>query len=994
MASKTSLKDFEPFFGGDQKGAFLVQAMFNGTNYTDRTGLNSGLMIELLRAENYKNFGTVASSVNGQRHGADDVHQDVTDLIITTALFHRSIDQSSTAGTNLGDAINRISSAVTEFLNVNPAATPRTLNSVASQANQDIPTAYGLVAGNYSNGVHLLHLLADRAVWDAQTNGANQNLSGRQDVHGRTQTTAINQVVDCAVVAPVAPGDMNLCWGAVAGQNPDASSALAALEAAGVANARATITNAIQDELRNVLQQIIRSMKAEMLARYPTLGSTPNNPQFNQLSNNNNLGNRSIATVQAFLDPATRSKYLQMIRDLSNAGVPRAIKNVVNTTVAIPHTTLAVADAKAFFDKVYSAWPTMSADIKQFYGQNISIFAKTGSPLVDTNNDQYRKQALAMDWVRLTPSEVDALFRQGRSLTPAELGNLRVNLMKSQLSGNKDVLFGSNLPDVPSGSNVWYTQNNGTYGHVIAPPADFLRRLYSTVYSMAGPIASPFNINITYTNPVLNLQLTNVESVIANRPKGPFNLNIGKFTAAAIRREDDQIENQVQQQTGPVDASLDAYSFLTAYDMVYGQLWTFDTQKGQYYRVDAGNKRVYYDDAAKGDTRTCYASYLGKGSDPNCLRVIQCIADGNSKSLNRCLDVIGDGDLWEVAADDVQKVGPDMVKLVLRKFGVKGYEETDSNGVKYKVPMSYDEWENLVVANFPDDVKNTIKSNNRLKTYIKGLIGVCRSNPNILNRNNPSIVARDNTPDYIRNLNMRKYKIPSVSRKTQYEFFAEQLRNAVQPTSVDAGWFNPITSGSFSNIMFVNPYTTPVPAMLGGGFYAATVPSLISRGTGADAMERQAQILKNGSASMFASLLATITNALADTGIQLHSDDKARLLGVVKKLENYETQLAKMCSVLINIVKIARFYGVSLENVDKDHLRVMKLSDLHTVDDIRDFVRGYARELTKNMITNMSIQQAAAYELMSKAGPRLIDDCTGRSDSSAPSVSSRQLVSI
>jgi len=670
-----------------------------------------------------------------------------------------------------------------------------------------------------------------------------------------------------------------------------------------------------------------------------------------------------------------------------NATVPSAIKNVLNTVVTVPHTALDAKSAKEFFDRVYSMWNDMDADIRKFYMDNVAIFAKSSSRgLYDSANDMARQQHLAMDWIRLTDAEVNNLFNGNRKLSDADLVNLRVNLMKDSRSGYKNVLFGANLPDVSSGSNVWYTQANGALAHVQQPPASFLRDLYNVIYSSAAPSS-----NVT----VAGLQLTNLETNLSRRPRGQFNLDFGKFTAAAIKREDDMMmEEQVQKVSPPVSAELD-YPFLTAYDMVYGKLWNFDMQKGQYYRVDESGKKVYYDDAAKGDTKTCYATYLSRGNDAGCLRVIQCIADGNSKSLNRCLDVIGDGNLWDVAAEDVQKVGPDVVKLVLRKFGVKGYEDTDSNGVKYKVPMSFEEWKSQVVAGFNDDVKKTILGNPKLLTYLKGLIGVCRSNPNVLNKTNLSIIAKDTTPEYIRNLNMRKYKIPSVSKKSQYEFFAESLRNAIQPHVVTQDMFNPITSGSLSNTMFFNPMTTMVPNMMGGNYYAAAItPSLITRGTSYDAMDRQGKILKSGSASMFSSLLGTISNAFTDIGLQLHPDDEAKLKAVIKKMETYENQLARMCSILINIVRIARFYGIGLENVDKDHPRVMKLGDLNSIDDIRDFVRGYAKDLTKSMVSNMTIQQAAAYELMNKVGPRLLDDCTGKVTLQAPAGSSRSLVDI
>jgi len=249
-------------------------------------------------------------------------------------------------------------------------------------------------------------------------------------------------------------------------------------------------------------------------------------------------------------------------------------------------------------------------------------------------------------------------------------------------------------------------------------------------------------------------------------------------------------------------------------------------------------------------------------------------------------------------------------------------------------------------------------------------------------KNNPSIIARDTTPDYIRNLNMRKYKIPAVNKKTQYEFFAESLRNAMMPVGVSQSWFNPITSGNLSNAVFFNPLTTSAPSLLGGnpfgvGSFGAITPGLPTRGTSFGAMDRQSH-LKNASSTQFQSLLATIKNAFSDVGLQLHPDDLAKIQAVINKMEQYETDLARTYSFLITIVKLARLYGVSLENVDREHPTTINLSELSSVDDAARFIRGYVRDLSKNMLTNMTVQQAAAYELVNKVVPRVIDECTDK----------------
>lgn len=1019
MASKPSLNDFKPFFGGDPKGAFLVQAMFNGTNYTDKVD-QSSLMTELLRADNYKNTKSVRASSNGQGQGPDDVHQDVTDLLITTALFHKLIDQSAMAGTGFREFADELSKVMLNSLNDPIPANPQVevYATTATQPNRTI----GSVFVPLTRLNHIVYMLMDRAVFEAQVGTANStSLSAFMDHYNRTSHYAINLSINTGN----APNDTIIKTGFA---NNDVITKLTQLttNSTNPPGAIREIKNEISREIVNGFINVALAMRAELRAMYPGLSAqmiTIPNPaaaaaaaappmitialKSTDIAPDNIDGHRSVLTIRRFLSQHEQ-KYIAMIKDEIKRRIPMALNSVFsrNSTIFgtnIRHTTLNTTTAKNFFDAVYKSWPSMSPDIRKFYGQNISIFAKRGSSFIDPIHDPHRRPQDLTDWIRLSPNEIDALFNNNRILTSAELQQLRVNLMKDTQSGLKEVLFGSNLPNVSAGCNVWYTQTNGTVDFVVAPQMDFLRKLYSSTYELPQAVIANGIIPVTYTTQVTRpavmigavvaplavvntVQLINVEINFDLRPKNKeFDLDLGKFTAAAIKREDDRINKDVGGKTAKFDDRLDVYPFLTAYDNVYGKLWTFDPDKNEYYRLDLNsNRKIYYGDEAKGDTKTCYATYLG-GKDPStkdgkCLRVIQCIANGDSKSLARCLDVLEEADLWDVAITDVTAVGPDMVKLVLRKFGVKGYNKPGPDGVSIRVPMSYNEWMTKIVVEFDPSVRAAIMGNDRLKTYIKGLIGVCTSSPSVLNKHIPAVVARDNTPDYIKNLNMKKYKIPSVNKQTQYEFFAEQLRNAVQPHAVDAGWFNPITSGNFSNVSFMNPFASALPTMFGGGpaFFTAINPSLPSSGTGVSTMDRQNNILKQGSANMFTHLLGTIQNALADSGMHLLPEDLSRINGTIKKLVEYENQLARMCSVLISIVKIARFFGVSLENVDKDNLSPIPLKDIATLDDIRTFVRCHARKLTQNMMTNMSIQQSAAYELMNRVGPRLLDDCTDR----------------
>lgn len=1106
MTNNESLKDFKPFFGGDDKGPTFVQALFSGSNYTQSS--HSGFLEEILRADNYKNFKGNRAGVSAQ--GPDDVHQDISDLIINTALFHRSIDKPTVTGTNAGDVLDAITNSLKSFVNASNNEAQTECNSLTNEfdpINSKIQTGskIGKLYGQQNIKDVIVYSLVDFAVVDTKTSQAGLKAYPLTETNkldadikaisgeGTANTLEwVNYAFNVLIKGPAAERFIGQT-----GYKPTEYKATKTQE-------EKNLKKNLQDILVGAIKTVIVGIKTKLNNLYPSI------------KDNVNAG-----TVQS------QAKFnSEILTSLSKAIDDESSKFVRGkfSPLTGDHQTLDNPDAKKFFDEVYTKWGNMSEDFRQFYTQNIAIFSM--GPLEVPWDDRKNQTRLLDRWHRLTQSEMDKLLSSKNVLSQSEYRNYRLNLMKNP-NNLQQVLFSSNLPDVPSGSNVWYTQKDGNLGRV-RPGKDFLRNLYDSVYAFGldsgtvtvldrddrakgtfsnfesgqtlassedtkaidkktaddareaadnkkanelkamqrtldsskqqiteltrlvkeigsssktstdsemketpqAPHKETSHLEQTSTEGKTNQEqekekekdqeggsrfgrnkyskfmfgggipytLVNLEGVLANRQQslmGPLNLDHGKFIAAAIAREEELAKEQVKVTVSPPASpdDLSKYPFLRAYDMVYGQIWSYDSQKQQYYRYDDNGKQVWYDKQAMGDAKTCYATYLGAKDAGKCKRVMDCIFDGDSRSLNLCLDVLSETDLWEVAAQDARIVGPDKIKLVLKKFGVKGYEETDSSGVKYVVPMSYDEWLKDIVSAFPANVKDTIERNESLKTYIRGLIAVLRANPNILNKNVPSIVLRDTTPDYVKNLNMKKYKLPTVTKKSKYEFFAESLRNAMMPVGVSQSWFNPITSGQFSNATFFNPMSIGASPLLGGNPFGVVTPSLATRGTGfyaVGALDRDMNV-RDSSATQFENLLATINNAFTDVGLQLHPEDKSRIESVISKMKQYETDLARIYSVLITIVKTARLYGVSLENVDKERPKTVQLSKFSTYEDITDFIRDYARTLTKNMLTNMTVQQAASFELMNRVYPRLIDECAEKAKDSEPSSTRKQV---
>lgn len=969
MTTLGSLDEFTPFFGGDQKGPQTVHALFDGADYTDRSKEPSPLLKQLLRAENYNKFQSYRVGATGQSMLPEDVHHNVADFVINAALFARKIDTPSKAGTKYGLIYNRISEALNNFLNTKNVrgAFNETSSSFSGSKTAMSKTSPSVVhkIQNSDYGHILLFTLAERAAHNAY--------SGNKpaDDNGLTEAGLLNSLVNCD------SNNGNICWGTVfedvSGSDTRVRDAIKELTEI-VKPSPSTrvplprdmkkdeVTDVIQRALRTVLHNLIVEMQSEMLRRYSA------DIRRDTRMTSGPIGTYNKATIVDFMDELTYNAYHNTLENNVRTEVESVLGRFIATKMNIPHTTLGSDDAKNFVENVFKNWSKLGREARTFYEQNIALFARatSGSKLYDPTIGDRDQTIKHLDWVRLTNKEIEDL--SSKTYNPDDL---RVNFMKRK-DGNEagEVLFGTNLPDVPENINLWYSQQMGLFGVVQHPAKDVLRKLYKSVYS-TGKVLPSFS---------------SIEYDLNKRSKGPYDLNMSKFTANYLGSKEQKVKTPSTHDASDLFASYPIVKGIHAVDMAYNRTWTFDVQSGEHYRMENGRK-VKYDEQAKGDTSTCYASYLGGENGKECRRVIECLFDGKPETLSRCMDVLDSAEMWTVAKEDALKVGPDMVRVVLSRFGVKGRNASDSNGNTIKVPMPYDEWLRDVVEKFPEGVRTTIKKNQKLKDYIKGLINTCRSNPSILNQGNPQVVAREDIPQFAKDLSLQKYLLPEVNGDNVFKIFSGSLENAIMPRVVNNDLYNVFLSGNMSNVGFFSPYADQYSNLMGGGFYKqqggvrgfmAITPGLPSTNASNMNVAKNTRLAKgHTSSNIFESTFSILTRAMADVGIQIHSEDQDRIREAINKINQYEKELGLLCDILQSIVKLARFHGISLENIDKDNSRVVKLSKLNDFDDVRDFVRCYVRDITRNMGNNMSIQQYTGYELMSKLGSRYCNAADG-----------------
>lgn len=978
MASyqSNSLAEFEPFFAGDPKGPYLVQAMFTGTNYTTTPTPPDPMMTELLRAENYVNFNSDRTRA-GIAHKPNDVHQDITDLIITTALYHRSVDKTSLASATIKKILDMLPTQIENAFNAKRNDCKELKSSLDKT---DFYERYNFLNTSSEILLTCVYRLIDMALYfcradipfdlsskDINHNSMNEHLKNILNLQSGGGTGG---VIMCGLIDNLMKDYENLKF------HTDTAKMLKSLDVP----LDPTINPSFQTEftrnmtigLSNIVSDMINKLKEEYGERLKNV-------------DDNTVGNSGRETAKKFFE-----QYHQYYRRFLTENIIRAFTDVLRKHIMkkgnVAHQTLENPNSWELFEKVYKNWASTSRDAREFYRQNIALFVRDDAgDLYDASLPiSLRNQSINSEWIRMTEDEILNLFTSGMDLTPFRK-DLRLNLMKAKPGINENVLFGENLPEVESGVNVWYTQKPSTLSAFLNVSKYILRDLYMSVYNNENTGA-----DIDFVDRVSGRQfkLREFERNLSSRMKNKITLDMGKFIKNVLKLTDELMRRVPAVST--TDLTLNAYPFLQAVDMAYGKVWTFDNQRKQYYRIDGGRK-VYYDEDFAGDARTCYATYLAKGNSEKCDRLIQCIIDGDVKSLSRCLHIIGDSDLWDVAEDDIFKVGPDKIRIVFKKFGISGLLKKNSEGISYKVPIPYEVWMRDIVENFDEDVRRTIKSNHKLLTYIRALITICRNNPSILNKDVAKFATVDNIPEYARNLNMKNYTIPASSKKSQLAFFAELLKNEQYPVYVNNDLWNPIVSGNMSNVSFFSPYVAnPVNTMLMGGangMYAIN-PGLPSAGT--TNITQQFEQLGRTSSDVFTHLISSLVSSLNDVGIVMHDDDRKRLEIAVNKLKKYEHQLAKLCVALNNIAKLARFYGISLENVSHESKSILKLSDIHDWSDVTRFIRNYISEIKRNMLTNMTIQQSTAFELMSHISPRLM----GSSDRNVQADDEQELVPI
>lgn len=722
MSEISSSAEKVPFFGGDGRGE-LFSNVFNQLA-TDQTQLGS-FETDLMFAKHYEN----------KLPGMDntDIHYEFTDFIITTALYHRSIDRSSTP-TEPFLGIKLAFDRNAEKLFNDPVVGGKLLGKF--DINKSVVNTQGDTINNNANITNQLDgLIAyfvtfadnirDTVSVQAESRALSELLGNRKyefnsqvyDANSKTYNDVIftadaNQLLQNII--SVCDTDKNaipsaiLCYMLGNGQYNLDPTPIQTIEKLQLSNIN---TKVIFDKfMKNVDKCVIPYLDmffGEIV--YTTLGQ--NKPDKNELVNR------------------FHKKYFSDIAIMISALMFTAFKDALSEAVSVPHETLDNQLAKDLWDAVYAKWNNISYESQRFYKTYLTIMKKIDTKWVVLDEEDYIQKA---EEVASNP------------------GSYRFNLTKVI-----DPRCNSEMASVPKFSfvipyldeqvisvvkKIWYTDNNGAIKFISAPLAsDFLRHIYNSVYlgvadqtieSMNLPkIFDPdrrlkqFNLRLA---DLVRLRLTQIK----NSP--PEIISLG----ADIENYDKYIQRDQWKRysINKGDKETQEYTMLcTGKDE---NQWCADEA------FDVAPKGVRVFDASN----NCYSTMAVKVTDAESRKechnyVFNCLLSNDKKGLIGCLRTLEKaGGLLDddIAKKEINKMHPMIARRTLQRFGFVEREQYDTVAKMKLIKVCDTEYwlKNVVASNITSgEVRNIITNNQSLLRYFDLVVAYVNGNPAILNKN-------------------------------------------------------------------------------------------------------------------------------------------------------------------------------------------------------------------------------------------------------------------
>jgi hypothetical protein len=380
-------------------------------------------------------------------------------------------------------------------------------------------------------------------------------------------------------------------------------------------------------------------------------------------------------------------------------------------------------------------------------------------------------------------------------------------------------------------------------------------------------------------------------------------------------------------------------------DFATDDIWNYDPKIKDYFKIDNNGNKIY----SKNISIDIYINKKNASVDK--LNFAKCLVSGDDIGIKECLDIYKNKAMWEVAEDEIKMVPPRIIKQLFKKLKVYVSEQT-LNNQKINVACTPTTWRKFIKEKFDKVLSDAILSNDKLLSYVDQLINITRKNPVLLN---PEYVAdstkidKDNELYY--GFTGLRFSVPEFEiNDTQYPYSDKESFSVEYNTPYVAA----LQHNAFGN--FVNLQTGGVGGIYGNPTYYIDEDQ-ISKAFG------NIKDMKNPSKLMYYKL----KKELQQYGIEVNEEDDKYIEKTISKISEYDIKLYKLFKALEIVLNLSKYYNIPLAaSVHSPSYKMIKIGDINSIDDIKNYLEGVASKLNNGMNSLNSMLQPQNFNFYNK----------------------------
>lgn len=901
----------KPFFGDSEASAQFFASNYFTTEYD--SACNNQVHPESIN-NTPAEFTMLAKyyndSVRVSGQGDNDIHQEYTNFIVRTALFHRELDRTTSTGSEMVELQNAVKDAYTDLMGEKLSKivktgffNPRTI-TVMSGAIKVI----GIDDLGLNNDNNFFQLMIAEILLEKINNRVtlksppapsafeyvySSGYSNYIIKHGDNQ---VKKMLDILLNKNKPPGGI---W------NDNLYNV--------------AVENAFQICFNNIKEYVDYELNNDTVEKLITKVTTTDvNPLkiiFSQLLNT--MENKK----NYFVDCVSENTFVNMKNEINRETHPTFHNNANNYHV------------KNVINKVFNDWDNLDGRARTFYSKHMHLFAKTG-----------RKSVSALPGV-VDPSYYD-LMPDGtyRGFGTHHVSELRINLMKDR--GLTRILFEETLPWLPKEcSKVWYTDKSKIIRSFEAK-SDSIRDLYKQLYENGEyHVKNPSGVPVS---PALKLP-SDFEEVKRNYSNTKFNIRPDYIMYHKIQPVNSLLESGDRHKASfnfDLDEKLEDLTTRIIYSKDEKGLYTLKNGVKEHFNNISGEN--------------CGQSYLNKdGDNLQCqIFVSQHLLSGNKEKLANCLHELRDSDMFKYAHDELKNMNPYVAVQILKTFGV-----TSSIKNNIEVAENIDKWLGRVQNaeggknTWTRETREAILSNKQLQLYLRGVIDFVNSHPTILNPKITSDEVQSHEYDdevHPEDRLMKKQRLvnPFASKKTKKWFesqgqilgaFASNMR-ALPPM--------------FPNF---NPYTNVIPGQPYGMMGMMGMPQMGMLQMGGNypmsssvrEIEEKLNRRYNGNETDTELLYALMESTMKELEVlktPLKEGDREEIRKAFDKMNKNRQTMIDLHIMLRHLVDLLNFFKTSCcDNLEETEINISGLrSERGTIEQLKKSIGNLEGCITRN----------------------------------------------